>query len=221
MSRPNGSGSGETREAKSLSLPWGRGCSDFLLFGVTFTELALLFQLTPTFGVADWVYVLQHLLVLGIALTRRAPKAMDRSMPSNAAVLVAYTYPYAQVLYLRWNLGNPAWPNVGLVLVTLAACLSLASLLSLGRRFGVRPALRSLATGGPYRVVRHPMYLAYVLADIGYNLVEWNAGTVLLVLAGWASLVYRIRAEERVISQDSAWSSYASVVRYRLVPGLW
>lgn len=183
--------------------------------------MVLLFLLIPTFGVADWIYVVQHLIVMGVALTRRPPKAQDLSMPSYASVVVAYTYPYAQVLYLRWAPGDPAWPAGGLVLVTLAACLSLASLVGLGRRFGVRPALRGLATRGPYRIVRHPMYLSYVLADIGYNLVEWNFVTALLVVAGWASLLYRIHAEERVISQDAAWSSYAAKVRYRLLPGLW
>jgi protein-S-isoprenylcysteine O-methyltransferase Ste14 len=105
--------------------------------------------------------------------------------------------------------------------VTLAACLSLASLLSLGRRFGVFPALRGLVTGGPYRLVRHPMYLAYVIADIGYNLQEWNFGTALLVMAGWVSLLCRIQAEERILSQDARWSAYAASVRYRLLPGIW
>ena len=36
-------------------------------------------------------------------------------------------------------------PDVGLALVVIGACLSLASLLSLGRGFGVRPALYSSA----------------------------------------------------------------------------
>jgi protein-S-isoprenylcysteine O-methyltransferase Ste14 len=200
---------------------FGRRFADFLLFGVTSAEVVLLFLLTPTFTIVDWIYVLQHLLVLGIALTRCPPKVQDRSLLSNASVVVAYTYPYAQVVYLRWVPGDPAWPVVGLVLVTVAACLSLVSLLSLGRRFGIRPALRSLATRGPYRLVRHPMYLAYVLADIGYNIQEWNFGTVLLVMAGWASLLYRIYAEERILSQDAGWSTYVALVRYRLLPGLW
>jgi protein-S-isoprenylcysteine O-methyltransferase Ste14 len=199
----------------------GRRLGDFLLFGVTSAELALLFFLTPTFTIVDWIYVLQHLLVLGIALTRRPPKVQDISLPSSASVVVAYAYPYAQVVYLRWVPGEPAWPAAGLVLVVLAACLSLASLLSLGRWFGVFPALRDLQTRGPYRLVRHPMYLAYVLADIGYNLQEWNFGTVLLVVTGWASLLYRIHAEERILSHDARWSNYVALVRHRLLPGLW
>jgi protein-S-isoprenylcysteine O-methyltransferase Ste14 len=65
------------------------------------------------------------------------------------------------------------------------------------------------------------MYLAYLLADIGYNLHEWNPATLLLVAAGWTSLLYRIRAEERVLSQHADWPAYAASVRYRLVPGVW
>jgi len=74
---------------------------------------------------------------------------------------------------------------------------------------------------GSYRIVRHPIYLAYMLADIGYNLMEYNLGTVMLVVAGWASLFYRIRVEERILSHDASWSSYVASVRYRLIPGLW
>ncbi len=199
----------------------GRRFADFLLFGVTLAELSVLVLLTPTFTIADWIYVAQHLMVLGVALTRRPPEVQDRSFPSSAAVVVSYAYPYAQVMYLRWVPGDPAWPMGGVALVTLSACLSLVSLLTLGRLFGIRPALRGLATRGPYRLVRHPMYLAYVLGDIGYNLQEWNIGTALMVMAGWASVLYRIRAEERILSRDAGWPTYVASVRYRLLPGLW
>jgi len=198
-----------------------RRVGDFLLFGVTSVELVLLFFLTSTFTIADWIYVSQHLLVLGFSLTRPPPKAWNHSWLSSTAIVVAYAYPYAQVAYLNWVPGSPAWPASGLVLVTLAACLSLASLLSLGRWFGVWPALRGLVTRGPYRLVRHPMYLAYMLMDIGYNLQEWNLGTALMVMVGWASLFYRIYAEERILSQDPGWSTYVALVRHRLFPGLW
>jgi len=97
-----------------------RGLGDFLLFGVTSAELVLLFFLTSTFTIADWVYVSQHLLVLGIALTRPPPQVQERSLLSSTAVVVAYAYPYAQVVYLRWVPGNSACPVGGLVLVPLA-----------------------------------------------------------------------------------------------------
>ena len=163
---------------------FGRRFADLLLFCVTAIELVILFLLTPTFSITDWIYVLQHFIVLGIALTRPQPKLRDYSIASSMAVGIAYTYPYALVIYLRWSPGYVAWPAAGLVLVTLAAGLTLVSLLAMGRLFGIRPALRGLVAGGPYRFVRHLMYLSYVLADIGYNLQEWNSVTLLLVLVG-------------------------------------
>ena len=198
-----------------------RRFADLLLFGITSTELVILFLLTPTFTITDWIYVLQHFIVLGIALTRPQPKVRDYSIASSVAVGIAYAYPYAQVIYLRWSPGYVASPAAGLVLVTLAAGLSLVSLLTIGRLFGVRPALRGLVTSGPYRFVRHPMYFSYILADIGYNLQEWNFVTLLLVLLGWTSLFYRIHAEERVLSRHAEWPAYVAWVRYRLFPGIW
>src|SRR5262249_17872921 len=142
---------------------FGRRFADLLLFCVTATEFVLLFILTPTFAIVDWIYVLQHLIVLVIALTRPAPRMRDYSIPSSVAVGVAYLYPYAQVIWLGWSPGNVTWPRAGLALVVLAAGLSLVSLLTLGRLFGVRPALRGLVTRGPYKLVRHPIYLSYVI----------------------------------------------------------
>jgi protein-S-isoprenylcysteine O-methyltransferase Ste14 len=198
-----------------------RRFADLLLFAITATALVFLFLLTPTLGVVGWLYVLQHLIVLGTAFTRPGPLVADYSLRSNIAVGIAYLCPYAQVICLYWWPGKVTWPEGGLVLVTVAAIFSVVCLLTLGKRFGVRPALRGLVTGGPYRVVRHPLYLSYVIAGIGFNLQVWNLATLLLVLLGWASMIYRIVAEERVLSRHPGWRAYSGLVRYRLVPGLW
>jgi protein-S-isoprenylcysteine O-methyltransferase Ste14 len=198
-----------------------RRFADFLLFGVTAVELAIVVTLTPTFTVLDWIYVLEHTVVLGIALTRGAARAQDHSLLTSAVVLISYGYGYAQVIYLGWVAGDSVWPSGGLVMVTFSAGLSFTSLVTLGKSFGVRPALRDLVTTGPYRVVRHPIYLSYMISDIGYNLQEWNFGTIALVMMGWICLVYRIQAEERVLSNDGGWHNYTVHVRYRLLPGIW
>ena len=65
----------------------------------------MLFFLTSTFTIADWVYLSQHLLVLGIALTRSPPDAQEHSLLSSTAVVVSYAYPYAQVVYTDWAPG--------------------------------------------------------------------------------------------------------------------
>ena len=84
---------------------FGRRLPNLLLFCVTAAELVVLFPLTPTFGIADWIYVLQHLVVLGVALTRPSPSVRDYSIASSTAVIVAYSYPYAQVICLRGSPG--------------------------------------------------------------------------------------------------------------------
>jgi len=207
---------------RAVALDFNRlNLANLILFGVTAAELAFLVTVTPQFELVDWIYVLQHVIVLVVALVRRPPAVQDHSPATSTAVVIAYGYPYAQAIYLQKVPGTPMWPAAGTILVIVAACLSLGTLAVLGRRFGVRPGLRGLVTKGPYQVVRHPMYLAYVLGDIGYNLQERNPGTVLLVLVGWASLIYRIDREERVLAHDPRWAAYAASVRYRLLPGIW
>jgi protein-S-isoprenylcysteine O-methyltransferase Ste14 len=198
-----------------------RRFGDVLLFGVTAVELAILVRLTPSFTFVDWIYLAQHLLVLGLAFARRAPTAQDHSFLSGIAVTVSYAYPYAQIAWLGVSAGESTSQPAGVILVTCAAVWSVAGLVSLGTSFGIRPALRRLITRGPYQVVRHPLYASYLLSDIGYNLQEWNVGSLVLTVAGWVSLVYRIQAEERVLAADVRWPAYISAVRYRLVPKLW
>src|ERR1700740_1394712 len=60
---------------QQLHLPYfsRRRLPDLGLFVFTASELIALIQLTTEFDAIDWIYVLANLLVLGIALTRRAP----------------------------------------------------------------------------------------------------------------------------------------------------
>ena len=203
-----------------------RRFADLLLFCVTLIELVILFLLTSTFTITDWIYVLQHFIVLVIAVTRPHPKMRDYSIVSSMAVATAYAYPYAQVIYLRWSPGHVTWPAAGLVLVTLAAGLSLVSLLALRSNFGIRPALRNLVTSGPYRFVRHPMYLSYVLADIGYNLQEWNSVTLLFVIiylthqSRGRSYVLAVTGRSRLLGRAVARFVARNVVSYSSQQGI-
>jgi protein-S-isoprenylcysteine O-methyltransferase Ste14 len=62
------------------------------------------------------------------------------------------------------------------------------------------------------------MYLGYFVSHVGFlltNPVLWNAA----IYAVWTGCqLHRIRAEERVLSADTAYAAFSRRVRYRLIP---
>jgi protein-S-isoprenylcysteine O-methyltransferase Ste14 len=106
-------------------------------------------------------------------------------------------------------------------LVALAGCVwLLVAVLALGRCFGVLPEARGLVTRGPYRLVRHPVYLGELVACAGLVLAApttWNL-FVAAVFAGAQAL--RMRLEENELTlQFPEYSGYADETP-RLVPRL-
>ena len=107
---------------------------------------------------------------------------------------------------------------IGTFLILCGLLLVIASLLSLGRSFGIVPALRDIKTAGPYKIVRHPMYSGHIIAGLGYVLANpslWNACIVVLAIA---LLLFRIRLEEDFMNQDNSYLNYARTTKYRLIP---
>jgi protein-S-isoprenylcysteine O-methyltransferase Ste14 len=96
----------------------------------------------------------------------------------------------------------------------------LVSVLALGRCFGVLPEVRGLVTRGPYRLIRHPVYLGELGACAGLVLASptvWNFGVAAAFALAQAT---RMRLEERALLD--AFSEYADYAARtpRLVPRL-
>ena len=111
------------------------------------------------------------------------------------------------------------WPAG--VLITGGTVVALAAKLSLNRRFGIAPANRGVQSGWAYALVRHPMYLGYMIAQVGYilhNASAWNLG---LYALAWCFQVMRITLEERHLMLDEAYRDYAGRVKSRLIPGVY
>jgi protein-S-isoprenylcysteine O-methyltransferase Ste14 len=79
-----------------------------------------------------------------------------------------------------------------------------------------------VATGGPYRIVRHPGYLAGVLVNLLTPLILnslWALIPAGLVAAG---LVLRTALEDRTLQAElDGYRDYSARVRFRLLPGIW
>lgn len=99
-------------------------------------------------------------------------------------------------------------------------CVQIAAKIVLGRSFGIVAANRGVESTGPYRFVRHPMYLGYTMTHIGFLLLRPSWQNAALYVFSFALQVSRILREENILSRDPAYSAFAARVRYRLVPGV-
>lgn len=122
-----------------------------------------------------------------------------------------------------WLLPRP-WPPAAALAALAVALLAMAlrwwAVLTLGPRWSTRvvvvPGLPPV-TGGPYRWLRHPNYLAVLIELLAVPLVAGAIWTALLAtVANAALLTVRIRAEERALGE--AWDR-AFAGRPRLFPG--
>jgi len=80
----------------------------------------------------------------------------------------------------------------------------------------------TVATGGPYRMVRHPGYAGGVLFDLAAPLMLGSLWA--LIPAGFTVclLVVRTALEDRTLQDElDGYKDYAQQVRYRLLPGVW
>jgi protein-S-isoprenylcysteine O-methyltransferase Ste14 len=77
-------------------------------------------------------------------------------------------------------------------------------------------------TGGPYRIVRHPMYAGALLMFIGTPLLLGSWWGLLFVPVGAIGIGIRVVGEERMLHRElPGYDDYARQVRIRMIPGLW
>ncbi len=119
--------------------------------------------------------------------------------------------------------GAQALPGMAVAAVFLVISGNLfqfAAKLSLRRSFGIAPANRGIKIGGPYRLVRHPMYAGYLVAHIGILLMMPSLFNLAVYVVSWTAQIFRLLAEERLLMEDPDYRAFAEKIRWRLIPGL-
>jgi protein-S-isoprenylcysteine O-methyltransferase Ste14 len=108
--------------------------------------------------------------------------------------------------------------GVGVALLLVGALFELYAKAYLGRSFGIVAAHRGVVSSGPYRIVRHPIYLGYLVTHAGFLLTNWSSRNVVIYIVVNFFQVARILSEERLLKRDESYSAYCERVRYRLIP---
>lgn len=109
---------------------------------------------------------------------------------------------------------------VGVFLQVAGTLFEIYGKAALGRSFGIIAANRGIVVKGPYRFVRHPIYLGYLTTHIGFLLSNWSFRNIAVYLAAYVFQVARIFSEERLLSGDESYRDYCRQVRSRLIPGI-
>jgi len=113
---------------------------------------------------------------------------------------------------------------VGIAMVVVAVFIGTWSLVVLGRNLTIYPypvPQATLSNRGPYRMVRHPIYLAVIVGGVGLALALLNTAGVLVALVFIPFFGAKTGFEEDgLVEHVHGYREYRSAIPYRIIPWL-
>ena len=80
----------------------------------------------------------------------------------------------------------------------------------------------TVITTGPYRIVRHPMYLGFILFIVFYCLALGSLFSLIPTALGVVGLVIRTILEDRKLYKElEGYKEYAQKTKKKLIPLIW
>ena len=156
-------------------------------------------------------------LVVILTVLRRATSIVDRSHRARVLTAISMMGPVlvrpAAVAALAPEMATVLLSATGLSVV-------IAGKLSLGRSFGLMPANRGVVSTGLYRLVRHPIYMGYLVTHAGFAAANPTIWNLAMLVGADLALMWRAVCEEHTLQQDPSYRAYQQTVRWRVVPGV-
>ena len=107
------------------------------------------------------------------------------------------------------------------VCLVVGGVLMLITLAHLGRSFSLVPQARRVVSAGPYRWIRHPLYLSEEIAIMGIALQYLSLLVVLVLAAHVAIQIRRILYEEELLRRTLPEYADYERSRWRLIAVVW
>ena len=164
------------------------------------------------------LFVISECLPVALILIRRPGEVNLQPYP----FILALAGTSAPLLVRPVSEGAQLIPDaVAMTVVLIGVCINIAAKLALWRSFGLVAANRGVRAGGPYRYVRHPMYLGYIVTQVAFLAANLSVGNLLKYLLTWTIQLLRIREEEALLMKDETYQKLMRRVPFRLVPGVY
>jgi protein-S-isoprenylcysteine O-methyltransferase Ste14 len=159
------------------------------------------------------------ILVAATALTRLSPVLKAKGVEPRVSALLGTFLSLGLAALPKTDLG-PLLSIISTVLILIGAVSSFIVLRWLGKSFSILAEARQLVTSGPYKVVRHPLYVAEGVALVGITLQVLSPLAVAIALLVLLIQFRRMINEEAVLKSAFAeYSAYAARTP-RVIPAL-
>jgi protein-S-isoprenylcysteine O-methyltransferase Ste14 len=155
------------------------------------------------------------LLAALFVICRPPPLKQDSSISSFVIAIATAVWPLLIGLLTPMSPISPA----GLIVQGYALILMFGAILALRFNFSILPQYRSMVTVGPYAIVRHPLYSAYLTFDAGTACDVGTSGAISLWITEAILLAWRAEREEKLlIESDPNYAQYSMRVPYKFLP---
>ena len=152
-----------------------------------------------------------------LTVLRRSAAAVDRSMRARLLTTLSLMGPPL----VRPAQLTPILPSSVTVLASVfGLAIVIAGKVTLGRSFGLMPANRGVVSSGVYRLVRHPIYLGYLITHVAFLFANPSLSNIAVLVAADTALLLRAVCEEQTLARDDRYREYQQLVRWRVCPGL-
>ena len=213
--------------AVTLANNWSYDRMMRLFGGMWFMLLALWVANKITTSLADpWPSLLSNLclvsfymLVALLIITRPLAKAQADGLLPRIAAFVGTYLPWTITFFGKTDQALPNLLSTACVLI--GTIMMLVTIRHLGRSFSLVPQARSVVQTGPYRWIKHPLYLAEEIAILGVVLQYLTPVTVTVLLLHIGVQVCRILYEEDLLKRTCPEYSSYEASRWRLIPYVW
>jgi protein-S-isoprenylcysteine O-methyltransferase Ste14 len=159
-------------------------------------------------------------LAIVLLIIRRPPVQKAKGVLPRFAGAVGCLLPFSFLALPRASL-TPAMAIFSSAFVFLGTAAAILSIYWLGRSFSILPQARGLVVEGPYRLVRHPLYLSELCIVFGRVWEFQQPWTFVVMLVAIGVQISRMHFEEQIMQET--FSSYRDYARRtaRLIPGFY
>ena len=160
-----------------------------------------------------------YMLVAVLIMTRSPAKAHADGVLPRIAALVGSYMPWTITFFGKTDQALPNLLSTACVLI--GTIMMLVTIRHLGRSFSLVPQARSVVQTGPYRWVKHPLYLSEEIVILGVVLQYLTPATVIVLVLHISVQVCRILYEEDLLRRNFPEYSSYEASRWRLIPYVW